>query len=168
MAKWDDYGIRFLELRTGGKSYEKISKLIPVSVTTLKRWGGMLSVQIQELKDLRVSAFVQENVLVQERRLELVGEQVARMQDELADRDLREMTVEQLLRLYLRYLDGIRKEVEPVRVEVSNTVVNYENILEKILAVPEGMTKEDIPDLAEELGADRGPTLKVAENVPES
>ncbi len=157
LAKWDEYGERFLELRGKGVSYSRIAKEIPVSVTTLKKWGQDWLDKIQEIGRVRIATFVQEELITLEKRLELRAEQIQRMRDELATRDLSQLDDATLLRIYLRYLDAVGKEVAPLKlkVEVSNPLATYENVLFKILQVPPGTTLEDVPSLAAEFA--RGP-----------
>lgn len=167
MSKWDDHGQEFLRLRAEGRSYAKISRILPVSATTLKKWGIKWQVKIQELRAAHVATFVQEHLMELEHRLELRAEQISRMRDELANRDLGQLSTQELLRLELRYLDAAQKEVAPVKVEVSNPLAAYERVLVQCLHLPSGTEPEDIPELAAKWAG--GPNAeKKAQRIEES
>ena len=155
MAKWDEYGEKFLELRAKGVSYAKISDEIPVSVTTLKKWSQDWRDKIRELSRARIEAFVEEQLVALEHRLQLRAEQIMRMRDALDGQDLSKLAPETLLQIYLRYVDAAGKDAAPqkVEVEVSNPLAAYERVLVQCLELPEGTTKEDIPKLAAELAS---------------
>lgn len=151
MSKWSDYGEKFLELRSQGMSYQRIAGEVAVSVTTLKKWGVQWESKIQELRGARLAAFVDQQLVDLESRLRLRGEQILRMRDELAARDLSNLNDSVLMRIYLRYLDAVQKEVQPLKVEVSNPMAAYESILLRCLELPPGTTEADVPALAAEM-----------------
>ncbi len=158
MPKWTDHGERFLELRGKGISYSRIAKEIPVSVTTLKKWGREWNDKIQEIGRIRLATFVEEQLMTLEKRLELRAEQISRMRDELSSRDLSQLDDATLLRIYLRYVDAASKEVAPLKVEVTNPLATYENVLMQCLELPPGTTVNDIPKLAAEMASHVGET----------
>ena len=151
MSKWSDYGEKFLELRSQGMSYQKIAEEVAVSVTTLKKWGIQWDSKVEKLKRDRLAAFVDQQLVDLESRLKLRGEQILRMRDELASRDLSKVNDSVLMRIYLRYLDAVQKEVQPLKVEVSNPMAAYESILLRCLELPPGTTEADVPKLAAEM-----------------
>ena len=51
----------------------------------------------------------------------------------------------------LRYLDAAQREVAPLKVEVSNPLATYRNVLIQCLEIPKGMTMDDVPKVAAEL-----------------
>ncbi len=146
MSKFEQYGEKFLELRSQGMSYRRIADEVAVSVTTLKKWGLEWEDKIQEMGQARLQAFVDQQLMDLESRLRLRGEQILSMQQELAARDLGEMESSLLLRLYLRYLESVQKEVAPLRVEVNSTMQNYEQILLRCAKV-EQVHQDDEEDL---------------------
>lgn len=160
MSKWTDHGERFLELRGKGISYSRIAKEIPVSVTTLKKWGQEWNDKIQELGRIRLATFVEEQLMTLEKRLELRAEQISRMRDELSSRDLSQLDDATLLRIYLRYVDAASKEVAPLKLElaVSSPLATYERVLIQCLELPPGTTVDDIPELAAEMASHVGET----------
>lgn len=158
LSKWSDYGEKFLELRAQGMSYQKIAGEVAVSVTTLKKWGVQWDSKVEELKRDRLAAFVDQQLVDLESRLRLRGEQILRMRDELAARDLSKVNDSVLMRIYLRYLDAVQKEVQPLRVEIANPLADYQRVLMQCAVLPEGTTEEDIPKIAAELASHAGET----------
>lgn len=53
--------------------------------------------------------------------------------------------------IYLRYLQGVSREIDPLQVDVSMAtgLDRYKEILVECLRVPDGLTEADIPALAE-------------------
>jgi len=158
LAKWDEHGERFLELRGGGMSYGRISKEIPVSVTTLKKWGQDWKDKIRELGQGRLEKFVEEQLLALEHRLQLRAEQIIRLRDALDGQDLSELAPETLLRLYLRYVDAAGKDAAPIKVEVTNPLADYQRVLLQCLELPEGTSESDVLEVAADLAAHAGRT----------
>jgi hypothetical protein len=133
VSKFAEYGERFLELRCQGFSYKTISKRIPVSETTLKKWGLEWADRLRELGDERLKLFVDQQLVELESRLRLRGEQILKLQRILDERDFEKLDDGQLLRLYLKYIDSVQKDVAPMRVEVSSTMENYSRILAEVV-----------------------------------
>lgn len=151
LSKWSEYGEKFLGLRSQGMSYRRIADEVAVSVTTLKKWGQQQDTRIQELSSARLATFVETQLMDLESRLKLRGEQILRIRDELAGRDLSKLDDSVLMRIYLRYLDAVQKEVQPLKVELTNPIAAYENVLIQCLELPPGTSIDDIPKLAEEM-----------------
>lgn len=158
MAKWDDHGEEFLRLRAEGRSYAKIGRVLSVSVTTLKKWGSRHLVEIAEMRAAHLSSFVKGFLMEVEERIVLRAEQISRIRDELADRDLAKVSTEQLLRLELRYLESVRRDVAPLRIEVTNPLAAYERVLVQCLHVQGDLEAEDVAELAEKWAA--GPSAE--------
>lgn len=142
---------RFITLRADGMSYDRIVETLGVSKQTLITWGKQLGDQIADLRAERLDELVEKYLLAKERRISLFAEQLLRLRDGLEDRSLDELTARDMLCLYLRYLKGVSREIEPLQVDVSVTagMERYREILVKCMDVPEGLTEEDIPALAE-------------------
>lgn len=131
MSKWDQYGDRFMELRSLGSSYHKIASQLDISITTAKTWGKKFTLEIQQLARVRVAKFAEEHLQVLESRMILRSEMIVSMRDELLTRDLSEIDTPTLLRIYLKHLDSAQKEVQPLRVEVNTSMLAYEKIMLK-------------------------------------
>jgi len=149
-VKDQDLKNKFVEMRAAGMSYAKIAMALHVSKNTLLRWSKDFAGEISKMKSARLEELCEKYLLAKERRVELFGEQVLRLREELADRDLSELGTPALLRLYLRYLGAVSREIEPIRVDLaaSDPLAAYKNILLQCLELPEGMAKKDIPAIA--------------------
>lgn len=142
MSKFDQHGEKFLELRSLGQSYLRISDQLPVSVTTLKAWGKKHNADLVRLSLGRVEAFVEANLLDVKNRLALRAEQIQRMRSELAARDFSQVDTAALLRYYLKYVDSAEKDVEPLKVEFTSTMESYEQIILKCGLLVDGDSEE--------------------------
>lgn len=151
MSRWAECGHEFMTLRSMGMSYARIAEKLGVSKTTLLKWGKEHEERLAEMGAKRLAAFLEQHLMDLESRLRLRGEQIRRMETELAARDFTELDIARLLRLYNQYLEGFRREVQIVKVEVTNPLAAYERILMQILELPEGTAAADVPKLAKEL-----------------
>ncbi len=148
MAKWEKRGKEFLRRRAAGESYVKVAKSLGISVTTSKAWGKRWSPKIDEMRDANIEAFVADHLADLDRRMALRAEQMSRIRDELSDRDLKELTTDQLMRLLLRWLESAKREAAPERVEITDPLRMYERVLERCLSLPPEVVVGDIPKLA--------------------
>lgn len=129
LSKWGEHGEEFLALRAQGMSYRRIADKLPVSVTTLKAWGQKFRLEIVRLSLGRAEAFVEAHLVDIRNRLELRAEQIQRIRKELGTRDFVDVETGALLRIYVRYLESVQKDVDPLKVEVNSTMQNYEQII---------------------------------------
>lgn len=152
MSKWAQHGEFFLELRSQGQSYRQIADQVPVSVTTLKAWGKKFGADLVKLALGRVEAFVEAHLLDVENRLALRGEQIQRMRSELATRDFTQVDTGTLLRHYVRYVESVQKDVDPVKVEFTSTMESYEQIIlrcGKLVDEDESDTPGELSDVSD-------------------
>lgn len=105
---------RFVELRARGWSLRRCAEAIGVSTTTLSTWQHDLEAEIAGLKAIELEALYEEVYLSKEARIRLLGDQIAALRQELATRDLSEVSTEKLLDLLLRWQEALAEEyVEP-------------------------------------------------------
>ena len=141
---------RFIELRAQGKTYSAISKVLGVTEQTLGNWNREFSEQIARLKEVEFGALYEKFFLTKTHRIQMLGEQLALIKEELNKRDLVDVSTGELLRLMIRCYTALRSETDPQRVElsggvevgVSATMKRWEKIISEI-TVPEGV--EDAP-----------------------
>ncbi len=104
----------FVELRAKGWSLRRIAAEIGVSTTTCSTWQHELEAEIASLKAIELEALQEQFYLSKESRIRLLGEQLGQLKQELATRDLSEVSTDKLLELMLRWLDALKEEyVEP-------------------------------------------------------
>ena len=98
---------RFIELRAQEYSYDKIAELLEVSKRTLINWGGELSYEVENAKALRLEVLREKFVLSAESKIELWGELVDRLKQEIATRDLSTVDTNKLLDMLIKTQDKL-------------------------------------------------------------
>jgi hypothetical protein len=93
---------RFIELRAQEFSYEKIAELLEVSKRTLINWGAELSYEVENAKALRLEVLREKFILSAESKIELWGELVDRLSQELSTRDLSTVDTNKLLDMLIK------------------------------------------------------------------
>ena len=131
---------KFIELRAKGLSFDKIAKELSIAKQTLVDWSRELQEEIASRKALELEAIYEKYYLLKERRLEVFGELLAGIGEELQKRDLSDVPTDKLLALFLKYHDKAQEEyIEPAfktSQEIKEDKLNRE-ILEE-LASPLG------------------------------
>jgi len=105
---------RFVELRARGLSFDKISKELKVSKQTLIDWSRGLQEEIGNLKAIELEALQEKYFLTKEKRIELFGERLKAIKEELDKRDLKDVATDKLIELLLRYHRILKEEFTPL------------------------------------------------------
>jgi transposase len=104
----------FVELRARGWSLRRCAEAIGVSKSTLATWSHELEAEIASLKAMELEALYEQFYMSKERRIQVFGEQIDSLREELATRDLSEVSTEKLLELLLKWQQALAEEyVEP-------------------------------------------------------
>ena len=106
---------QFIELRAKGLSYQKISKRLKVSKSTLANWSAELEGEISSLRAMELEALYERYYLTKEARIKLLGDQLKAIQAELKTRKLDRVSTEKLLEMELKMLQTIQEEHVEVR-----------------------------------------------------
>jgi hypothetical protein len=106
----DDTKAKFIELRAKNWSYNRIADELKVSKQTLIAWSKDLSHVISNLRAMEIEELQERCFAARQKRIELFGEALKRIQSELERRDLEEVSTEKLFILLLRYADALRTE----------------------------------------------------------
>jgi hypothetical protein len=93
---------RFIELRAQGWTLVRISAELNVSKPTLIAWSRKHRYSIQNLRALETEVISQHSKLSRQNCLELLGEHLRRLCEELARRDLADIPTARLLVLIAR------------------------------------------------------------------
>jgi hypothetical protein len=101
---------QFIEMRAKGLSIRAAAKTLKLSPQTLSNWQAELEEEIASLKAVELESLYEQYHLLKEHRLQLLGNQLQDIKDELSKRKLSEVSTDKLLDIQLRYLDDIRKE----------------------------------------------------------
>ena len=107
---------RFIELRAQEYSYDKIAELLEVSKRTLINWGNELNVEIGNAKALRLDVLREKFILSAESKIELWGELVDRLKQELETRDLSQVDTNKLLDMLIKTHSKLEGAFTPTRV----------------------------------------------------
>ena len=83
--------------------------------STLANWNAELEAQIASARAMELEALQEEFFLLKEGRIRLLGEQLQRLRQELADRDLSSVPTDKLLELLLKYQAALKEEFVEVR-----------------------------------------------------
>jgi len=78
----------FVELRARGWSLRRCAEAIGVSKSTLATWSHELEAEIASLKAMELEALYEQFYMSKERRIQVFGEQIDSLREELATRDL--------------------------------------------------------------------------------
>ncbi len=106
---------KFVELRARGWSFNRIAEELEVSKQTLINWSREFNLEIRNRRSIEYETLLEQHAMTREKRIEMVGQLLKRMTEELAARSLTTMATERLL-------DGIIKllaECEAVRTELT-------------------------------------------------
>jgi len=106
---------RFIELRAGGWSFDKIAKETGKAKQTLIDWSKDLQDEIANRKALELEALYESYYLLKENRLQSFGAMLNKIKKEVESRDLSDVPTDKLLDLFLKYNSQIKEEiVEPI------------------------------------------------------
>ena len=79
---------RFVELRAQGLSFARIAEELKVSKQTLINWSKQFQTEISNLKSIELEALQEKYYLTKRARIELFGQKLQGVLDELAKRSL--------------------------------------------------------------------------------
>lgn len=107
MENKNDKKDKFIELRARGNSYDKISKSLGVSKGTLILWSRELKVEMVNYRNLEADALMEKYKMSKNSQLEVLGEQLAKIREEVSKRDLNNIPTEKLVTMEIKLLDNI-------------------------------------------------------------
>ena len=99
---------RFIELRAQGRTYAQIVAELEVSKTTLIAWSNKHRFELQNLRAIELEALCQRWLASTTERVSALGEQLRRVETEIAKRDPVDLTTAQLYALAHR----LRRQIE--------------------------------------------------------
>ncbi|KKS52559.1 MAG: hypothetical protein UV19_C0017G0004 [Parcubacteria group bacterium GW2011_GWA2_42_28] len=101
---------KFIELRAKGMSFARISDAIKISKPTLIKWSQELEIEIQNMRAIEQEALREKYLITKEKRLEMLGVSLDKIKEEIATRDLSEISTEKLFHLNIKLLQEIKGE----------------------------------------------------------
>ena len=106
---------QFVELRAKGWSYLKIAKKLKVSKNTLANWGAEMEGEIASLKAMELEALHEKYYMTKEARIELLGEQLKAVKEELSKRGLGDVSTDKLMEMQLKLHQALQEEYTETR-----------------------------------------------------
>jgi seryl-tRNA(Sec) selenium transferase len=92
----------FIDLRASGQSFEKIAATLGVSKQTLITWSRAHRVELENAKAIAKDALIRRYELHEQGRLELLGEMLKKLREEVVSRDLSSIDTAKLFELILK------------------------------------------------------------------
>ena len=106
---------RFIELRSQGWTYARLGTELNVSKPTLIGWSRKHQFQIQNLKAIELEALREKWLASTAERVNALGEQLRRVEAELARRNVKDLSTAQLYRLARSLRRQIEEATGPMR-----------------------------------------------------
>ncbi len=120
----------FIELRAKNWSFDRIGKELKVSKPTLIAWSREFQLEISNLRALELDSLQEKFALTKMKRLELFGEKLNSLKEELDQRNLTDLSTEKLLEFILKY--GSTLKSEEVMVEFRQKEDVTENLMKNL------------------------------------
>jgi hypothetical protein len=105
----------FVLLRAKGLPYARIARRLRVAKSTLANWNAELEAEIASARAMELETLQEQFFLLKEGRIKLLGEQVKRLRDELAGRNLADVPADKLMELLLKYHAALKEDFVEVR-----------------------------------------------------
>ena len=90
---------RFIELRAQGWSYARIAEELHVAKATLVAWSVRFEHEIKNLRAIHLEALQEKHLASEEARLQMLGAQLKKIEEELAKRDFSSLPTWRLIQL---------------------------------------------------------------------
>jgi len=113
---------RFIELRASAMTLAKASQELEIAYNTASNWQKELQEDIAAAKAIKLEELIDKYRMTKEKRIELFGERLLAIQEEISKRDLSDISTPKLFEMMIRCSKALEAES----------------------FVPEFLTKEDI------------------------
>lgn len=101
---------KFVELRAQGWSFDRIAQELKTSKQTLINWSRDLQTEIANLKAIEIEALQERFYMRKAQRIELFGNKLQAIKEELDKRNLSELPTKELFDLFIRYSNLLKNE----------------------------------------------------------
>jgi hypothetical protein len=122
---------RFVELRAKGVPYERIVEEIGVSKPTLIKWGREMELEISNRKALELEVIQEKYYVSKVKRIELFGEELNRLNEEITKREYSEMGLKELLDMKVKIVASLKQEETDIYLTEKGTL---EDCLEDLVS----------------------------------
>lgn len=111
----------FIELRAHGYSYAAISKKLSVSKPTLIKWNKDLSQEVSNLLYFQVESLLEQYKHLKIHRIETLVNIFKKAQEELAQRDFKDVPTKDLLNLVFSLETALGTELNDIKFHTGDT-----------------------------------------------
>lgn len=111
--KTTDIKEKFIELRAGGYSFDKISLKLKVSKPTLIKWDKEFNKEITGLKETRLENILETYRANKEHRITRLAKELENAWEEFGKLDYKNLTKRELLLMIIRMEKRLIEETEP-------------------------------------------------------
>jgi len=106
--------LAFIKARAEGKSYSTIASELSISKSTCTEWERALKEDVEALKRANTEELYTSYNMTREARITGLGELLKGIDEAIAQKDLKELSLEKLLEYKLKYSKALKEEyVEP-------------------------------------------------------
>jgi hypothetical protein len=123
---------RFIELRAQGWTYERLMTELNVTKPTLIAWSRKHQFEIQNLKAIEMESLAARWLASTSERVNALGEQLRRVETELAKRDLTALTTPQLISAARNLRRQIEQATGPLQFTVPLNEIPSEEYHEQV------------------------------------
>jgi len=120
---------KFVELRSQGLSFERITKELETSKPTLLKWAKEFENVISELMFVEFESLLEKYKMLKIERVRCYGEQLKLIRDALKKSKLKDVPANKLLDMALVLEDRIKGEMRDVSHVSVETKASYEELL---------------------------------------
>ncbi|MDD3710629.1 MAG: helix-turn-helix domain-containing protein [Methanothrix sp.] len=106
---------RFVELRAEGHTLTKIVEELDISYNTACTWNRDYTERIKAARAIKLEELLDRYLMAKEQKIELFGERLLAVKEELARRDLSDVPTPKLFDMFFKCQTALEKEaVKPV------------------------------------------------------
>ncbi len=119
---------KFIELRSAGLSFDRISAELKISKQTLINWSKELKHELANHKSIAIDALCEKFYLQQQHRISVYGEQLERVRAELLKRDLATLPTEKLFDILMKLTSASRDELGNLEFHGEESEIDFSSI----------------------------------------
>ena len=101
---------KYVELRAEGITIQKAAEELGISNNTAGNWEKSLKSQIADLENIRLQELQQKYLMSKEKRIELYGERLLVIKEELSKRDLSDISTPKLFDMLIKCSNVLQTE----------------------------------------------------------
>jgi len=102
---------RFIEMRAEGRTLSAIAKELEIAQNTAVNWSRELSEEIAAIEAFKAEEMIEKYRMTKEKRIEVYGNRLLAIQDELAKRDLSEVPTNKLFDMDVKCSKVVEAEI---------------------------------------------------------